>query len=105
MIIEGNSTVCVVKDQVTCDLSGEAVILQLRDSMYYGLNPVGASIWKLIQTPRTVTEVRDAILQEYGVDAKRCECDLRVLLKDLHEHRLIEVVDGNAAATPAASGR
>ncbi len=87
----GNPAVCAVNDQVTCDLSGEAVILQLSDSMYYGLDPVGASVWKLVQTPRTVTEVRDAIIEEYDVTPEQCEADVRALLGEMAESRLVTV--------------
>ena len=89
--ITGNPAICAVKDQVTCDLSGEAVILQLQDGMYYGLNHLGTSIWKCIQTPKTITEVRDAILEEYEVTAERCEADLRILLAEMMEQRLVTV--------------
>jgi hypothetical protein len=36
------STVVAAKDQVSCDLVGEAVILDMKSGIYYGLNPVGA---------------------------------------------------------------
>ena len=83
--------VCAVPDQVTCDLSGEAVILQLQDGIYYGLNPVGACIWNLIQTPKTISEVRDAILDEYDVTPEQCEADVRALVAEMKEHALVTV--------------
>src|SRR3974390_2078230 len=83
------TTYCAVKDQVTCELSDEAVILHLNDGVYYGLDPVGTSIWKLLQTPRTIQEIRDAIMEEYDVDAEHCETDLRALLKELVEKKLV----------------
>ena len=60
-------------DQVSCDLEGEAAILNLKTGVYYGLDPVGAVVWKLIEQPRTVASVRDAMLETYEVDAARCE--------------------------------
>ena len=89
--ITGNPAICAVKEQVTCDLSGEAVILQLQDGMYYGLDPVGATVWRFIQTPKTITEVRDAIVEEYDVTPERCEADLRALLAEMKEQRLVTV--------------
>ena len=79
-------------DQVSCDLGGEAAILNLRTGVYYGLDPVGARIWNLIQTPRTLVEVRDTILAEYDVEPARCERDLRDLLEKLAAERLIEAL-------------
>jgi hypothetical protein len=86
-----NVMYCAVKDHVTCDLAGEAVILQLNDGVYYGLNPVGASIWKLIQTPKTVQQIRDAVVEEYEVTPERCEADLELLLREFQEHKLVTV--------------
>ena len=84
------TTFCAVKDQVTADVSGEAVILHLEKGMYYGLDPVGATVWSLIQTPKTFAEIRDAIVDEFDVEADRCERDLNDLLKDLQTNGLVE---------------
>jgi hypothetical protein len=86
-----NSIVVVTKDQVSADLSGEAAILNLKSGIYYGLDAVGARIWKLIQEPRSVNEINDALVQEYDVDPDRCEKDLLALLEELLSKELIEV--------------
>ena len=91
--ISDRSTVVVMKDQVSCDLSGEAAILNLKTSVYFGLNTVGASIWKLIQEPRTVKEIKEAILEEFDVEPDLCEHDVLELLQELSTHGLIEIVD------------
>jgi hypothetical protein len=65
----------------------------MKNGVYYGLNPVGARIWSLIQDPTTVKVLRDAIFNEYDVEADRCERDLLVLLQDLASNELIEVKD------------
>lgn len=86
-----DSTVVVSKEQVSCDLAGEAAILNLKNGVYYGLNPLGARIWNLIQEPRKFGEIRDTLLGEYEVDAPRLESDLRDLLAQLAEQQLIEI--------------
>jgi len=88
-----SSIIVVTKDQVSCDLSGEAAILNLKSGVYFGLNTVGASIWKLIQEPRTIKEIRDALVEEYDVEPKRCEQDILELLHELSTHELIQIVD------------
>jgi hypothetical protein len=79
------------QDQVSCDLSGESAILNLKAGVYYGLNEVGTRVWKLLQEPKKVSELRDAILKEYEVERHRCEADIMGLLQDLLENGLIEV--------------
>jgi hypothetical protein len=93
MILSETSKVVVTKDQVSCDLSGEAAILNLKSGVYFGLDTVGASIWKLIQEPKTVKEIRDSILEEYDVDSGRCEQDILEILQDFSTHGLIEIVN------------
>jgi len=92
-IISEISIIVVTKDQVSCDLSGEAAILNLKSGVYFGLNTVGASIWKLIQEPRTVKEIRDSILKEYDVNPDRCENDILEILQELSTNGLIEILD------------
>ena len=95
--LSGRSTVVSAKEQLWCDLAGEAAILNLRNGVYYGLNPVGARVWNLIQTSRTVNEVRETLLNEYDVDPDRCERDLLALLQQLAAEGLIDVKGEMAA--------
>jgi len=92
-MISTQSTVVAARDQVSSNLDGEAAILNLKNGVYYGLDPVGARIWSLIQEPTTVAELRDAIVEEYEVEPDRCERDLLALLRDLAAEGLIEVRD------------
>lgn len=86
-----SSLIMAAKDQISSDLAGEAVILALRSGKYYGLNEVGASVWKLIQEPKTVNQVREALLEEYEVEPEICDRDLFDLLQELQSVGLIEV--------------
>lgn len=85
------SIVVAAKEQVSCDLAGEAVILNLKNGVYCGLDPVGARTWNLIQEPRAVHDIRDILLQEYDVEPERCEQDLLALLQQLADEGLVEV--------------
>ncbi len=78
-------------EQVSCDLAGEAAILDLQNGVYYGLDPVGARIWELIQTPREVREIVSQLLDEYDVEPGQCENDVLALLDQLSQRGLIEV--------------
>jgi adenine specific DNA methylase Mod len=91
MTIPEKSVISVTKEAVHCDLEDEVVILGLKDGIYYGLNPVGSFIWKLIQKPISVQEIKEAILKEYDVDEETCDNDLQELLGDLLDKGLIEL--------------
>ena len=91
-----DTVVKLTSNQVSCELEGEAVILNLQSGVYYGLDPVGAVIWKLMEEPRTVASVRDAVLEKFEVEAKRCEEDLLSLLEKLSHEGLIETSEAAA---------
>jgi hypothetical protein len=86
-----HSIVIATPEQVSCPLGEESAILNLKNTVYYGLNPVGARVWNLLQQARTVGELRDAILDEYDVEAGRCESDLLELLEKMRSEGLIQV--------------
>jgi len=88
------AVVVAAKDQASCRLEDEVAIVQLKVGVYYGLDPVGARVWELISTPRSVRAVRDALLAEYDVDRTRCEGDLLKLLQTMLDAGLVEVSDG-----------
>lgn len=86
-----NSIVVATQEQVSCPLDDEAAILNLKNSVYCGMNPVGARVWDLLQQPRSVAELRDVVLDEFEVEADRCERDLFDLLEKMRAQGLIEV--------------
>lgn len=86
-----HSVVSASPEQVSCPLDDESAILNLKNSVYYGMNAVGTRVWNLLQKPRSVGELRDALLEEYDVEAERCEQDLLDLLEKMRVEGLIEV--------------
>ena len=78
-------------DQVSCDLSGEAVILNLNSGMYYGIDEIGAFIWSALDEPRTLEYLREIILQGYRVDKETCDRDVTAFLTDMQSAGLIEI--------------
>jgi hypothetical protein len=90
-LISPDSVVVVSQDQVSSDLAGESVILNLKDGTYYGLNELGSVIWEFIQEPKTVADICESILQEYEVDADTCNSSVQALLSDLVNAQLVEI--------------
>ncbi|MEM9005878.1 MAG: PqqD family peptide modification chaperone [Cyanobacteria bacterium P01_F01_bin.86] len=91
--LSSSTLIKAVPDQVCSDLNGEIVILNLKSGTYYGLNATGAFVWHLIQEPKTVAQLRAALLDEYEVEPTVCEQDLNALLQELESQNLIEVTD------------
>lgn len=91
MVLSLDSRVVAARDQVSCNLSGEIVILNVESGLYFGLDLVGARVWELIQQPRSVAEIVEVLLQEYDVDEQRCRHDVLALLDEMQLRQLIEL--------------
>lgn len=89
--MDAATRVVAARDQVSVEVDGEAVILNLADGVYYGLDPVGAWIWERMEQPRSVAELRDAVVAEWEVDAPTAEADLLALLAELAARGLVDV--------------
>jgi hypothetical protein len=91
MTLTTSSTVVQSADVVACDLAGETALLHFETGIYYGLDATGTTIWSLIQSPQSVRNLLDLIMQEYEVERERCEEDLLSLLQSLADERLVEM--------------
>jgi hypothetical protein len=91
------SIVVAASNQISSDLGGEAVVLNLQSGVYHGLNEVGARIWNLIQQPKSVLDVKQRLLSEYEVEPEVCTLDLLELLHNLEVAGLIEVSNETTA--------
>ena len=93
-MIKQHSMVEVTNEQVSADLEGATVVLQLSDGVYYQLNGVGGCVWARInEGPCQVHELVDAVTAEYDVDRSRCEADVIELLQDMAKRSLVAVTE------------
>lgn len=79
------------KEHLYSEIKGEGVILSLKNGKYYGVNPVGASIWQAIQSPATLQEIQTAVTREYDVDQETCRQEVLTFLEQMVNEELVEV--------------
>jgi hypothetical protein len=90
-VLSLNTIVVAADHSISSHLDSEAVILDLDQGIYFGLNEVGARVWELIQEPRSLAEIRDVLREEYEVEAEECERDLQRIVAELAARGLAEV--------------
>lgn len=87
--------ILTIPEQVMArEVGGEAVILDVKSGMYYGLDKIGTRMWQLLAEGRTLDEVSTCILAEYDVSTERIENDLTAFVNELLDRGLIK--RGNA---------
>lgn len=93
LVLSSDTIISPVQEQISSELAGEAVLLQLSSGIYYGLNKVGSRIWELIQQPKRFSEVLDTLLEEYDVQPEICKQELTRIVMELRAAELVEVTN------------
>jgi hypothetical protein len=79
-------------EQVSCNLNGEIAILNLKSTLYFGLEEVGACIWETMGEPRKVSDLCKRVLERFDVGEEQCQTDVIVFVGRLNEAGLVEIV-------------
>ncbi len=78
-------------DVLLSSLENEAVILNLVNERYYGLEEVGTRMLALITTSPTIEAAYQQLLSEYDVDAEALRKDLSDLVEQLVKEGIVEI--------------
>ena len=86
-----DKSVHIPEDVVFRELQGEAVILSLESSTYFGLDPVGTRIWQLCTTHRSLRAVLEAMQEEFDAPSETLQSDLMTFVDELSANGLVKV--------------
>ncbi len=64
----------------------------------YSFNGTGSLIWKLLESPKTVSELAGAVAREYSVDAELAERDVVEFVGEMKAVGLVEAPASMAMA-------
>jgi hypothetical protein len=84
-------------------VAGETLIVPIRARVgdlasIYSFNGTGTLIWKLLESPKTVTELATAVAQEYEVELSHAERDVTEFVSEMKAVGLVEVPAAMAMA-------
>jgi hypothetical protein len=82
-------TVSLSPDALFQEVNGELVILDLASEKYFGLNQVGARIWLLLESGKTLAEAQNVLLEEFDVEPGQLSSDINQLLEQLSAEGLV----------------
>jgi hypothetical protein len=89
-----NDALAMSDDVLFRELDSEAVLLNLKTGVYFGLNPVGTRAWQLFVEHHVLARVVDLMLDEFEVERDVLERDLLDLSRQLVDAGLCEVMPG-----------
>lgn len=79
---------------MSCDLGGESpdiVLLDPKNSRYFGMRTVAGRIWGLLEQPIRIEDVVSELISEYDVTEDRCLADTLAFIEELHLKGLVTV--------------
>lgn len=68
---------------VFTELDDTVVMMDVEEGRYYELDPVGASVWALLERAPSLAEVCDALERQYEVAPETCREDVLAFVGEL----------------------
>ena len=90
-ILTAETTITAAPQAVSCELAGEAVILDMASDRYFALSAIGTQIWNWLQTPCTVASLCERLMEEYDVAPEQCRADVSTLVDELAQQGLVTI--------------
>ena len=85
-------------------IDGEAIIIRFSDGIYYSMDKAGGVIWGMIEEGRLSDEIVGVVAGRFDVSPEQAREDVRRLLQELLNERLIvSVSDGPSPTTESSS--
>lgn len=76
-------------DVIVREVGEELVLLDMNRGAYYGLDPIGARVWKLLASGTSLANVVDQLAGDYEVTREQLESDAEALVSDLESRGLV----------------
>lgn len=70
----------------------DIVALNVDDGQCYGMEKVTAAVWRLLDTPMSIDQLCERLVEQYAVDPDTCRADIERLFGQLRSEGLIEEV-------------
>lgn len=97
----GPETVVSRNDEpVAVEVDRTVVMLSVDQGLYFGLEGAGSRIWTLLEHPRSVRELCEALVREFAVDPERCHREVCTFLEELRRAQLVRFDDPARDAVP-----
>lgn len=79
---------------VESNVDDEAILMHLEEGSFSSVRSTGLRIWQLIDEPRSVAEICDALRREFDVGEIECREQTTEFLSHLCERGLIQIEKG-----------
>jgi hypothetical protein len=73
----------------------QIVLVNLETNRIFSLNPTGARLWELLSTGHSRIEIRDTLVEEYGIAQTDADAEIERLVDELNGESLVKDTHGD----------
>ena len=84
-----NETYKRAVELLEADIDDELVALEPKLGECFGFNPVAKDVWRKLAQPQSFDQLRSELLADYDVSDEQCTAELRGLLQEMEQAKLI----------------
>lgn len=88
-MVDLNSIITRSQELLTSEVDGEVVMMNIESGKYYGINSVGAEIWRLLENPVSVSNICGELVKTFEIDNPTCETEVLTFLGSLEAENLL----------------
>ena len=73
------------------ELDDNQVMMHLEKGKYFGLNPIGKSIWALLESPKSFENITAALITEFDVSEEQCIEETKAFIDKAVEFDILKI--------------
>jgi len=77
------------ENQVSCELDGETVLLDLDSGRYFAMDTVAADIWARLEQPQSIAQLVTELSDAYDCKGADVEADVQAYIKQLVDRNML----------------
>ncbi len=88
-MLDKNQVIHRNADILVNEVDGETVMMSIENGTYYGMNPTGNYIWKLLEQEKSLADLLDGIAKTFSLDAAQCEKEVLPFIEKMLEENIL----------------
>jgi len=90
MVFDPSVPLARAPDIIASEVDGELVLISVENGKYFGLDPVGSEIWRLLEQPRSTATLVEALKAAFDGDGETVERETIAFIDQLAAQSLVD---------------
>ena len=78
---------------LAAEVDGDIVFFDPVDGKYFASSAVGCEIWRLLESPHSVDELTQQLIELYDVSEETCHNEVTQFVRELVRNQFVEIIE------------